>query len=164
VKPKPQAISNTSFITVMHQIGYLNLCNEVFERVYISESVCYEVKQSSISSLIANLEGLIRSKFIIIKECSNTVLVNSLKSFLGSGEAETIALALELKEAEVIILDDLKARNLCRKLKVGKKLIGTIGVLKFMLTRGIIKESADIVLTKLEQAGFRFKKDLFKNR
>lgn len=163
MKPKPRAISNTSFISVMHGISYLNLCNRVFEKVYIPKFVYDEIKQSGISSLLARLEGLIGSEFFIVKKCGNVALVSSLRSFVGSGEAETIALAIELKEAEVVILDDLKARNLYNRLDVAKRLIGTIGVLKFMLSHGIIKESVDRVITKLEQAGFRFRKDLFKN-
>lgn len=75
----------------------------------------------------------------------------------------TPLLALELEEADVVILDELKARNLYGRLGIAKRLIGAIGVLKFMLTHGIIKESVDAVITKLEQAGFRFKRDLFKN-
>ena len=163
MKSKLRAVSNTSFITVMHNIGYLNLCNQVFERIYLPRSVYQEVKQSDIRPLIARLEEAVRNEMIVIKECSNTALVNSLKSFLGSGEAETIALALELKDVEVVILDDLKARNLCRRLNIGKRLTGTIGVLKFMLTHGVIKENADTIITRLEQAGFHFKKELFKN-
>ena len=163
MKPKPRAISDTSFLSVMNDISYLNLCSAVFERVYISKSVYDEVEQSGIRSLTVCLEELIWSGFIIVKKCSNIALVNSFKSFLGSGEAETITLALELEEADVVILDELKARNLYEKLGITKRLIGTIGVLKFMLTHGIIKESVDAVITKLEQAGFRFKRDLFKN-
>ncbi|PNV77957.1 MAG: hypothetical protein C0200_03540 [Thermoproteota archaeon] len=86
-----------------------------------------------------------------------------MNAFLGLGEAETIVLALELGEAELIILDDLKARNLFKKLKVGKKLIGTIGILKFMLARGIIRESVDDLIRKLEGIGFRFKASLFQD-
>jgi predicted nucleic acid-binding protein len=60
-------------------------------------------------------------------------------------------------------MDDLKARNMYARLGLKKKLLGTVGVLKFMLTHGILKESVDAVITKLGQAGFRFKKDLFKD-
>lgn len=163
MKSKPRAISDTSFVSVMHDVGYLNLCNDVFGMVYISKSVYDEIEQSGIRSLTVCLKELIGSGFVIVKKCGNIALVNSLKSFLGSGEAETIALAFELEEADVVILDELKARNLYERLGVAKKLIGTIGVLKFMLTHGIIKESIDAVTEKLELAGFRFKKDLFKN-
>lgn len=156
MKPKPRAISNTSFISVMHDIGYLNPCSEAFERVYIPKSVHDEAEQSGMDPLKTSLKEQIRKKFIAIKECSNTALVNSLKSFLGSGEAETVALALELKEAEFVIRDDLKARNLFRRLDTGKRPIGTIGILKFMHTRRIIKEDLDTVR-------FRFKRHLFQN-
>ncbi len=163
MKSKPRAISDTSFISVMHDIGYLNLCSEMFEKIYVSQSVYDEVKQCGMRSLMAQIEELIGNKFIIIKKCGNVALVNSLRSFLGSGEAETITLALELKDAEVVILDDLKARNLYARLGMNKRLLGTVGVLKFMFTHGISKESVDTVITKLGQAGFRFKKDLFKD-
>lgn len=89
MKSKLRAISNTSFISIMHDIGYLDLCGKVFEKVYIPKFVYDEIKQSGISSLIAQVEDLIRSEFFIVKKCSNVALVSSLRSFLGSGEAET---------------------------------------------------------------------------
>ncbi len=147
----------------MHDAGYLNLCDKVFEKIYVPKLVYDEIKQSGISPLIAQVEGFIRSGFFIVKGCGNTALVNSLRSFLGPGEAETIALAIELEGAEVVILDESKARNLYKRLGPTKRLIGTIGILKFMVVHGLIKESPDKVVTKLEQAGFRFKKDLFKD-
>lgn len=162
MKSKPRAVSNTSFISVMHDMGYLNLCSEMFEKIYVSQSVYDEVKQSGMRSFMVQIEELIESKFIMTKKCGNLALVNSLRSFLGSGEAETITLAVELKDVEVVILDDLKARNLYARLGLKKRLLGTVGVLKFMLSHGVLEESVDAVITKLEQAGFRLKKDLFK--
>jgi predicted nucleic acid-binding protein len=75
----------------------------MFEKIYVSQSVYDEVKQSGMCYLMAQIEELIRTKFIITKKCDNVALVNSLMSFLGSGEAETITLALELKDIEVVI-------------------------------------------------------------
>ncbi len=98
-----------------------------------------------------------------MKKCSNAPLANSLRTFLGSGEAETIALALELKEAEFVILDDLKARRLFKRLGIDKKLMGTIGILKAMIARGIVEETGSEVAAKLEYAGFHFSRDLLRD-
>ncbi|MEM3426443.1 MAG: hypothetical protein QXU11_12040 [Thermoproteota archaeon] len=163
MKQKPHAVSDTSFISIMHDIGYLNSTSEIFGRIYIPENVYKEIKQSGLRTLIVQVENLIKSGFFVVKECSNTAFVNSLRRFLGPGEAEAIALSFELEDVEVIIMDDLKARSTYKSLGATKKLIGTIGVLKHMLRLDIIKEDYDKIVNKLEEAGFRFKKDLFKD-
>ncbi len=163
MKPKPRAISDTSFLSAMHHVGYLEACKAIFEQLYISKSVWDEVGGGDIPQLTARLREMIGRRFIAVRECGNAPLATSLRTFLGSGEAETIALALELKEAEFVILDDLKARRLFRRLGVGKRLIGTIGVLKSMIHRGIVKETAGEIAGKLEHAGFHFKRDLFRD-
>lgn len=43
--------------------GFLNLCSEMFEKIYISQSVYDEVEQSGMSSLVARIEELTRFSF-----------------------------------------------------------------------------------------------------
>ncbi len=136
MRPKLRAISDTSFLSAMHQIGYLEACEGVFEQLYVSKSVWDEVGRGEIAPLTALLGEMIGKEFVVLKACGNAPLANSLRTFLGSGEAETIALALELKEAELVMLDDLKARRLFRRLGIERRLVGTIGILKSMILLG----------------------------
>jgi len=78
VKSKLRAVSDTSFISVMHGMGYLSLCSEMFEKIYVSQSVYDEVKRSGMRSLMAQIEELIGSKFIIAKKCGKPSLLNLL--------------------------------------------------------------------------------------
>ncbi len=61
MKPKPRAISDTSFLSAMHQIGYLEACERIFEQLYISKSVWDEVGRGEIAPLAARLGEMIGS-------------------------------------------------------------------------------------------------------
>jgi uncharacterized protein len=82
---------------------------------------------------------------------SNYELLNLLSSSLGKGEAETIVVALGL-EADVVLLDDLRARKTARRLKV--KVMGTLAVLKVLLDLELVKEQPEDLCEKLISQGF----------
>lgn len=42
MRPKPRAISDASFLSAMHQVGYLEACEGIFEQLYVSKSVGME--------------------------------------------------------------------------------------------------------------------------
>jgi predicted nucleic acid-binding protein len=74
------------------------------------------------------------------------------------GEASTIALSIEIENG-VMILDDLKARKLARKLDLN--FTGTIGVLLKAREKNIISSLSE-VCTKLKLYGFRISEELEK--
>ena len=67
----------------------------------------------------------------------NTSTVTALKTQLDDGEAEAIALALELDNV-FIILDDLSARQIALQLSL--KVTGTVGMLLRAKQKGVIDE------------------------
>jgi predicted nucleic acid-binding protein len=75
------------------------------------------------------------------------------------GEASTIALALQVAEDNVMILDDLKARKLAKQLQL--KFTGLLGILLKAKQQGIISSVTDI-LTQLKSVNFRFSEKLEK--
>jgi len=75
------------------------------------------------------------------------------------GEASTIALALQMPEDNVMILDDLKARKLAKQLQL--KFTGLLGVLLKAKQQHAIVSVGD-VLVRLKQANFRISEDLEK--
>jgi len=78
-----------------------------------------------------------------------------LKTVIDEGEAEAIALALE--RGNLLIIDVLKGRKVARRL--GLKIIGTLGLLKAMKLRGIIREVTPFI-ERLKEKGFYLSKDL----
>jgi predicted nucleic acid-binding protein len=85
--------------------------------------------------------------------------VQKLRSdeLLDAGESETLVLATELK-ADLVLLDDRKARKIAAKLKV--KRIGTIAVILMAYRKGLIKD-LPAVLKKARQKAFRINERVF---
>jgi predicted nucleic acid-binding protein len=76
--------------------------------------------------------------------------------FLGrvdAGEAEAIALAMEIGGEVVLVLDDLKARRLARERDFD--IVGSAGVLLLAKNRGVIPLVRPL-LDELRAAGLRF--------
>ena len=143
-----KATIDSSVLLALGKLGYLPLLKEVFDKVFVPQSVYEEVSGDAIAAQIHELsnEGLIE-----VMECSNVQLLNLLSSSLGKGEVETIALALELK-TDVALLDDLKARKAARRLKI--KVMGTIALLKAFLDLRMLKQSPEDVVQQLIGQGF----------
>ena len=89
--------------------------------------------------------------WLTIQPVKNIKVVEALKTQVDDGEAQAIALALELENV-LLILDDKKARRVAQQL--GLKVIGTIGVLISAKRQGVIPAIAPL-LTALEKVNFR---------
>lgn len=92
----------------------------------------------------------------MIKGVKNKVYQNELEGIVDKGEASAIALAVETKDC-IIIIDDLKARNLAKR--IGLNLTGTLGIILKAKQKGKIN-SVKPILQKLRQTNFRLTKAL----
>jgi predicted nucleic acid-binding protein len=86
-----------------------------------------------------------------VQSIQNSAVVAILKTQMDEGEAEAIALAMELGDV-LLILDDKKARRVAQQ--IGLKVIGTVGMLLRAKRDGIITEIKPL-LTALVQVDFR---------
>ncbi len=102
------AVSNTSPLMALSKIGYVVYLHEVFERVFISESVELEISKKNNEVWHATKE-MIEKDFVEVKAVKNMSLVRVLNQELGIGESEAIALSMEIKP-DFGLLDDLEAR------------------------------------------------------
>ena len=143
-----KAAVDTSVLLALGKLGYLKLLGNVFDTLFVAQAVFEEI---SGDETVALVHGLSDAGLVEVKICSNPHLLNLLSSSLGKGEAETIALAIELK-ADVALLDDLKARKTARRLKIA--VMGTIAVLKALLDLKLIKETPEVVCQLLIEQGF----------
>ena len=105
-----KAVVNTSVLIALGKLGYLRLIRKLFDKLIIAESVFEEIRDSEVFTRIGKLTD---TGFAEVAKSSKRELLNMLSSSLGEGEAETIALALEL-EADVVLLDDLSMHALRR--------------------------------------------------
>jgi predicted nucleic acid-binding protein len=120
------AVSNTSPIFNLACIQRLNLLQQQFGEVWIPPAVEVELQripQDAVSKLVIDAK---RSGWLKTRPASNAPLIRLLTVELHSGEAEAIALALEMN-AERLLIDERDGRIAARQL--GLSVIGVLGVL-----------------------------------
>lgn len=120
----PDVISNTSCLILLSKIQQFGILKNLYNTVVITDTVKTEFGENI-------------PDFIKVKNPKQEFSVKSLEQILDSGEASTIALALESKNS-LVILDDLKARKIAKNL--GLKITGTLGILAKAKTLGIIED------------------------
>jgi len=133
---KGPAVTDSSCLIVLERIGQLELLPALFEPLLAPPAVRDEFGA--------------RPEWLQVQVPSNTAFVKALRLLMGEGEAETIALAIELQY--LAILDDRKARIWAKRL--GVRLIGTAGVLVQAKRAGLLSAVRPI-LEELEATGFR---------
>ena len=131
---------------LLDNINALDILQKLYQNIYLTEEVAQEYGKP-------------------LENWMNVVTVkdkNYLRIFNASvdlGEASTIALALQMSEDNVMILDDLKARKLAKQLQL--KFTGILGILLKAKQQKIISSVADI-FTQLKKVNFRVSEKLEK--
>jgi hypothetical protein len=143
------AVSNTSPISNLAFIGRLNLLHEQFGDVWVPQAV--ETELLNIPDAAAR-KTIDQAGWLKSRPASDVNLVSLLTVDLHQGEAEAIALALEMK-ANRLIIDEREGRAMARQL--GLPVIGVLGV----LLRG--KKTGHIKAIKPEIEALRTKARFF---
>ncbi len=157
-------ISNSSPLIIFGKINQLELLKKVFKNIVISESVYKEVvekgkeKNASESFLIDDYIkiGKFEVKRLSKKFKERTNALFKIYRSLDYGEAETIGLALQEKEKNVLI-DEKIARDVAKL--HGLFPLGTLGILLLAFKKKLIKEKEveklvnEILLTDFRISG-----------
>jgi len=121
------AVSNTSPIFNLACIERLNLLHQQFGEVWIPPAVDGELQripQDAVAKLVLDAK---RSRWLKIRAASNAPLIRLLTVELHSGEAEAIALALEMN-AERLLIDERDGRFESRPPRHSLATLGLVGV------------------------------------
>jgi len=149
-----KAVINASVLIVLGKLGYLGLLKQLFDKLVIAKSVFEEVREKEV---LMEINNLVDAGFAQVAETSKRELLEVLSFSLGKGEAETIALTLDIKVGNAL-LDDLRARKMARRM--GVKVTGTLGVLKALINRESIQEKPEDLCKKLIGEDFWIEKEL----
>jgi predicted nucleic acid-binding protein len=117
-------VSNTSPLTNLAAIGQFDLLHLLYGQVYMARGVWEELNAEG--KRWPGCEEVANADWIERQTVKNQALVTALRRDLDRGEAETIALALEL-EADLVLLDEKEGRHAARRL--GVRVLGVVGVL-----------------------------------
>ncbi len=129
-------VSNTSPISNLAWIGRLNLLLDQFHEVWIPGAVETELQNVPEPTVRKAVDEARHAGWLKSRAVSDAALVSLLTVELHPGEAEAIALALEMKAGRLLI-DEREGRSMARQL--GLALTGVLGVLLRAKKKGQIK-------------------------
>ena len=135
-------ITDTSCFILLEKINALHILHQLFATVYTTPEIAKEY-------------GKPLPNWIII-QAANQILQEKFYHDVDLGEASAIALASEIS-CDYIILDDLAARKLAKKLCL--TIIGTVGVLLSAKQKGIVPLFRPY-LDLIQQTNFRLSQQL----
>lgn len=135
-------VSDTSTLILFYKIDALEILKKVFGQITITQTVLKELNKP------------IPDWVNVAQPQSN--LYKALLGFLDPGEASSIALALENKQA-LLIIDELKGRKTARELNI--KITGALGILILAKKKGYI-HSVKAIIDKILKTNFRISKKL----
>ena len=131
---KPVVVDSTCLIG-LERIDQLRLLPDLFDPVYAPPEVAKEFGEPP--------------PWLRIKAPADRALVDALGMLVDAGEAEAIALARELGMR--IVLDDLRARSVGRRMDL--QVLGTLGILIRAKQAGLIGPIRPLI-GALEEQGF----------
>ena len=127
--------SNTSPVCNLATIGHLNLLRLQFTEIRIPIAVKNELEQLPHPDAARDVQRALTEGWIKPQAVQNPTVVRLLQATLDAGEAEAIALALEVS-ANLVLLDEKDGRTAAER--VGLRVTGVLGVLLRAKMNGII--------------------------
>jgi uncharacterized protein len=116
-------------------IGRLSLLHRQFHQVWIPKSVATELQSIPAPDVREAVDQALRAGWLKSRSASDVALISLLTVELDPGEAEAIALAVEMK-ADRLLMDERDGRRMARQL--GLALTGVLGILLRAKERGEI--------------------------
>lgn len=144
----PDVICNTTPFQYLHQLELLHILRALTGGVIVPPAVVDELAEGR--ALGVNLPDLGALDWVSVRRPGSEMAV-PLVTNLGRGETETLMLALESREAAVV-LDDALARRVA--VALGLRFTGTLGLLLDAKRAGLIPAVAPL-LDQLRALRFR---------
>jgi predicted nucleic acid-binding protein len=151
-------VSNTSPILNLAIIGRLDLLRQQFSEVLIPPMVLQELKVDTELPGVEPIRLALQNRWLQVVELSNTDIARALRRDLDNGEAEAIALALQLKLMTVLI-DEHDGRAAAKAM--GLVPVGVLGILLRAKRTGNLDSVVTAMRALQDQADFFINPDLF---
>jgi uncharacterized protein len=149
-------VSNTSPISNLVIVGEIALLQRIYPQIIIPIGVYTELNR--LPTLQPTITSLVNVGWLKIQSPNNIQLLYTLNQTLDPGEAEAIALAVELSASRLLI-DERLGRNVATN--YGLKVTGILGILINAKQQGLIPVLRPIVDRLIQQAGFRVSQALY---
>lgn len=151
-------ISDTSAITNLAAIGYLQLLPQLYGQVTIPEAVYRELIE--IEPPVPGAAEVETAPWIDIRQVADSAVVERLQSEvrLDPGESEAIALALELN-ADLLLIDERRGRAEADRL--GVRITGLLGILVEAKQKNLISAVKPLMDALISISDFRVSSALY---
>lgn len=149
-------VSDTSALCNLALIDRLWLLEAIYQTIIIPEVVANELAAASNLTILS----ILQLSWIQTQSLTNSQLADQLQQRRGldAGEANAIALALEL-QADDLLIDERLGRQEARRL--GLPIIGILGILLIAKQRNLIPQVQPVMDALIDQAGFRVSPQLY---
>lgn len=148
-------VSDTSPISNLAAVGQLGLLQQLYADIIVPTAVYQELLNSGATD--PGVLAVQTLDWIQTRSVTNLALLQTLQANLDVGEAEAIALAIELK-ADRLIIDERRGRNVA--IQAGIRVIGLLGILQAAKQQGLIPR-VQTVLDDLIANGFWVRNELY---
>ena len=142
-------VSDTSPINNLAAINQLDLIHQLYGTVLIPDAVYRELTDSHFP--VAGATEVRILDWIQTRTVSDRTLVEALSNELDTGEAEAIALAVEI-QADQVLMDERRGRLVAARLNL--RYIGILGILVEAKSQGLIAEAKPLLDALVNEAGF----------
>lgn len=142
-------VSNTSPLTNLAAIGSFELLRGLFGEIFIAEGVWTELNAGG--HAYPGSREVSEASWVHIQKVNNRPLIATLQRDLDLGEAETLALALDV-EADLVLLDEREGRRVAARL--GFETMGILGILHSSKRKGLIGNLQEPMDALRRKAGF----------
>jgi len=149
-------VSNTSPLTNLAAIGQFGLLSALYPEIHIAHAVWHELNAGG--QRWPGSDEVADAEWVHQHRPANRQLITGLTSDLDLGEAESIALALELG-ADLVLLDEKEGRRHAQRL--GLKVLGVVGILLAGKLRHLLSEVRPHLDSLREVAGFHVSGSLY---
>ncbi len=153
-----RVVSNTSPVLNLAIIGQLTLLRQQFGEIQIPQAVLDELQISKDLPGSQSVRQAVKEGWIKVVPISEQTLAQVVGRDLDRGEAESIALALQLK-SDLILLDERDGRKVAKS--VGLTVTGLFGILLTARRTGKLASLRQAIDDLREKAGFRINPNLF---
>jgi uncharacterized protein len=149
-------VSDTSALSNLAIVNHLWLLEAIYQTVIIPDVVASELAAASNPTISA----ILNLGWIQTQSLSSSQLADKLQQERGldAGEANAIALALEL-QADDLLIDERLGRQ--EAIRLGLSIIGILGILLVAKQKSFISQVQPVMDALINQAGFRVSPQLY---
>ncbi len=147
-------VSDTSPLRALQALGLVSLIEQLYGNVYVPPAVVAEL---SVNAPGVGAFRVTDFPFLVVRAPSDRSQVSALLADLNAGEAEALALAVEV-HADAVLIDESLGRRIAARL--GLKTTGVLALLVDAKTRGLIGRVAPLIRELDARINFRISEQL----